>query len=373
MTMALAAQQAQYHLNFSNPPFGVAAAALAAHMEAANFVRAAQLSSPLATLEFTKSSMAGHLSDDRYGGLKIPQPGMSSSRTMGSSLSSSFGTSRLQVKVNSDGPTGGEDVGKSGSPPVSTSSSSAPQDSSSGGSPSHMMTNGKHVGTHSMPAILPFHGVKKVQALPKTVSQARPPTLVAGGGVRSPHHQSSPPPPSSPLTFPKSPATANSTASPLLNTIQSLTDSNPFKTSGTTILTTSSNSSSSGKGSNNTIYSAAQFTTATSFKKALTPPTSTAFSNPFKAGGGQQTQANNSLKKLAADLNTAQQKTLKGDNNILNALKKSSGGTNNSMENSGKLSDYVGGGGKGFNKGTGEVKKGGGMEAGGRKEVTTSS
>jgi hypothetical protein len=33
----------------------------------------------------------------------------------------------------------------------------------------------------------------------------------------------------------------------------------------------------------------------------------------------------NSLKKLAADLNTVHQKTLKGDNNILNPLKKSAG------------------------------------------------
>ena len=88
-------------------------------------------------------------------------------------------------------------------------------------------------------------------------------------------------------------------------------------------------------------------------------------SHPFQPrGGGQPQAANNSLKKLAADLNTAQQKTLKGDNNILNALKKSS-----SENSSNKLADF--GGNKGF--GGKDVKKVVEAGGGGRKEVTTSS
>jgi len=398
MTMALAAQQAQY-LNFSNQPFGAAAALAAAQMEAANFVAAntaaanfvraaqaaAQLSSaqsaaaavaasPLTTLEFTKPNLGGHLAEDRYGGLKIPQP------TVSRSLSS-FGTSRLQVKVNADSPPAAAD--KAASPAVTTgpfssattttSSSSSSRDS---GSPSQLTNGGTHnkhgiVGTHAMPAILPFHGVKKVQALPKSAGQtARPPALAALGGVggaKSPAH-SSPPPSGTAMTFAKSPATTttianttSSSSSPVVNTIQSLTDSNPFKTSGPVTAASPVNKTGSSP------FSASLFTKA--------PPTPTVPSagvnNPFKATlgvGGQTPPPNNSLKKLAADLNTAQQKALlKGDNNILNALKKS----NNSGDN--KLADFVGGG-KGFG-GKGDVKKA--MEAAGttvgRKEVTTSS
>ena len=363
MTMALAAhQQAQY----LSQPYG----ALAAQMEvanfatAANFVRAAQAAAqlsaqsttPLTTLEFTKSSLGGghHMGEDRYGVLKIPQPAGSRS---GGSLSS-FGTSRLQVKVNADGPAGEKPSSPPGNGPFSANTSlSLPRDA---GSPSQLTNGNKHVGTHSMPAILPFHGVKKVQALPKTSGQGLRPSLSSGGGAKSPHHHASPPPSASPLTFPKSPVTTTTT--PFLNSIQSLTDSNPFKTSSPT---SAANSNKAGSP-----YSHAAAFDTTTFKKAPTPPTPPTgmlsnSSHPFQPrGGGQPQAANNSLKKLAADLNTAQQKTLKGDNNILNALKKSS-----SENSSNKLADF--GGNKGF--GGKDVKKVVEAGGGGRKEVTTSS
>jgi hypothetical protein len=397
MTMALAAQQAQF-LNFSNhQPFVGAAAALAAQMEAANFAnnavnyvraaqqaaaaqRSSQSSAPMTTLEFTKAaaSLSGHLADDRYGVLKIPQPGGRSSNPSGGGSLSSFGTNRLQVKVNSD-----EGSRKSGSPPSAPYQVPATTSSSDSSSPSQLMANGKHVGTHSMPAILPFHGVKKVQALPKTASHSSPRPVVGissvmggGNGGKSPLQQQQSSPPASPLAFPKaSPAVANAPGSPLLNTIQSLTDSNPFTSSGPSpAATTAANSNN--KNGGHPVFSSIQ-----SFKA---PPSSvgsvvsTAHSNMFNKStnvnsGGQQPPppaANNSLKKLAADLNTAQQKTLKGDNVILNALKKSGG------SNGGKLSAGSDFGGKGFGGKVGggsEVKKVGETGGGGRKEVTTSS
>jgi hypothetical protein len=402
MTMALAAQQAQF-LNFSNhQPFVGAAAALAAQMEAANFAnnavnyvraaqqaaaaqRSSQSSSPMTTLEFTKAaaSLSGHLADDRYGVLKIPQPGRNNPSSGGSL--SSFGTNRLQVKVNPDGPAAHEGSRKAGSPPSApyqVPATTSASDSSS--SPSQLMANGKHVGTHSMPAILPFHGVKKVQALPKTASHSSPRPVAGissvmggGGGGKSPLQQQQSSPPASPLAFPKaSPAVSNAPGSPLLNTLQSLTDANPFASSaGPTTTTAAANSNN--KNGGHPVFSSVQ-----SFKA---PPSSvgsvvsTAHSNLFNKStnvnsGGQQQQpppaANNSLKKLAADLNTAQQKTLKGDNVILNALKKSGGNIG------GKLSAGSDFGGKGFGGkggGGGEVKKVGETGGGGRKEVTTSS
>jgi hypothetical protein len=404
MTMALAAQQAQF-LNFSNhQPFVGAAAALAAQMEAANFAnnavnyvraaqqaaaaqRSSQSSSPMTTLEFTKAaaSLSGHLADDRYGVLKIPQPGGRSSNPSGGGSLSSFGTNRLQVKVNPDGPAAQEGSRKSGSPPSAPYQVPATTSASDSSSPSQLMANGKHVGTHSMPAILPFHGVKKVQALPKTASHSSPRPVAGissvmggGNGGKSPLQQGSSPP-ASPLAFPKaSPAVANAPGSPLLNTIQSLTDSNPFASSSGPTTTAAAAAISNNKNGGHPVFSSVQ-----SFKA---PPSSvgsvvsTAHSNLFNKttnvnSGGQQQQplppaANNSLKKLAADLNTAQQKTLKGDNVILNALKKSGGNSG------GKLSASSDFGGKGFGGkggGGGEVKKVGETGGGGRKEVTTSS
>merc|ERR1719419_56355 len=111
--MALAAQHAQY-LNFSNQHQQIAAAAaLSAQVEAfananyinntaANLVRAAAAAqitqSPMTTLAFTKPISSY---DEHRFGLKIPQPNVS--RHPSPSVSS-FGTSRLQVKVNSDSP-----------------------------------------------------------------------------------------------------------------------------------------------------------------------------------------------------------------------------------------------------------------------------
>merc|ERR1719412_2191470 len=117
--MALAAQHAQY-LNFSNQQQIAAAAALSAQVEAvahanyinntaANLVRAAAAAqitqSPMTTLAFTKPISS---SDESRFGLKIPQPAVSRH----SSPVSSFGTSRLQVKVNSDGPKSGDKAGQ---------------------------------------------------------------------------------------------------------------------------------------------------------------------------------------------------------------------------------------------------------------------
>merc|ERR1712012_1467565 len=111
LTMALAAQQ-QY-LNFSNQH-----AALTAQMEAAQAIS----TTPVTSLAFTKPVTSS--------GLKIPQPPMSG-----------FGTSRLQLKVNQDSP-----------PTMEVPPTSSPKPASPVPRPAH----------HSMPAMLPFHGVKKV-------------------------------------------------------------------------------------------------------------------------------------------------------------------------------------------------------------------
>ena len=277
MTMAL--QQAQY-LNFSNQ-------LAAAQMEAATYVQAAQAASlvraaqaasqisqsPLTTLAFTKPTMS--TDEGRYG-LKIPTP----SRQQHIPPVSGFGTSRLQVKVNPDSPKDGSPR-NSPSPvvhlPASVGTSEANGTSS----------NGKSSGTHCMPAILPFHSVKKVHALPKTTTQTPRPVSVSSllktqtsSNTKSPELNGSPP------TTPKSVTFSNS--------IQSLTESNPFKTLAPT-----------------------KTPSMDSLKKVYTPPA--VMNNPFKTVTTAQV---NSLKKLAADLNTVQQKTQKGDNNILNCLKK---------------------------------------------------
>ena len=284
MTMAIAAQQAQY-LNFSNQGFGAAAALAAAQMEAANnyvqaanIVRAAQAAAhisqaPMTTVAFTQPTLSR---DDGRFGLKIPTPNIN--RHQNPSVSS-FGTSRLQVKVNSDAPRQGSPVSrgsKTPSPPVTFQN---PMDSNS----SLAALNGKTSGTHCMPAILPFHSVKKVQALPKTVSQSPRPVSISSVLKNE-----------SSLNLKSSSQSPGTAAKPLTTSVNSLTDSNPFKT-----LTPVKPSGLDG------------------LKKVPTPPSTP--SNPFKP----VTQAQvNSLKKLAADLNTVHQKTLKGDNNILSSLKK---------------------------------------------------
>ena len=318
MNMALAAQQAQY-LNFNNPQFGAAAALAAAQMEAANYVQAAnimraaqavsQISSqpPVTTLEFTKPNQASQ--DPARFGLKIPTPSLNRSHTP---TVSSFGTSKLQVKVNSDTivdnlKANTSNLNKSArlSPPTSTSS-----DFSGKTIPS----NGKSSGTHSMPAILPFHSAKKVQALPKsTVYSSRPTSVQTMLKVQS-----------NPKVSP-APSAIGPTGN--ANSVQSLTDSNPFKSS---VKPGSPGVKSLNKGS------------------MASPPTS--INNPFKPVTQSQV---NSLKKLAAGLTSAQEKVLKGDN-ILSALKKS----NNSDK---KLADL---------KGYGLENKSG--SDGGGKEVTSS-
>ena len=206
LTMALAAQQ-QY-LNFSNQH-----AALTAQMEAANYIKAMQAAQAISTTPVTSLAFTKPVTSS---GLKIPQPPMSG-----------FGTSRLQLKVNQDSPT------------MELPPTSSPKPASPVPRPAH----------HSMPAMLPFHGVKKVQALPKSSAQTRTiPSLLSRPSLPLPTSPSAPPP-------------AKKQATP------------------TTIL------HSTLKGPN---------------------------TNPQP----------NSLKKLVADLKTAQQKDLKTEN-LLSSLKKS--------------------------------------------------
>merc|ERR1712203_505535 len=124
LTMALAAQQ-QY-LNFSNQH-----AALTAQMEAANYIKAMQAAQAISTTPVTSLAFTKPVTSS---GLKIPQPPMSG-----------FGTSRLQLKVNQDNPPTME----------------VPPTSSPNLEPASPVPRPAH---HSMPAMLPLHGVKKVQA-----------------------------------------------------------------------------------------------------------------------------------------------------------------------------------------------------------------
>jgi len=307
MSMALAAQQHAQYLNFSNQQ--IAAAALSAHVEAvananyinntaANLVRAAAAAqitqSPMTTLAFTKPISSY---DENRFGLKIPQPNVSRHH---SPSVSSFGTSRLQVKVNSDSP-------KAESPkslPTSKSDSnfSANTNASLGDTSSSntfATTSASKIssGTHSMPAMLPFHGVKKVQALPKSVNQggrSLPISSLINKNQNNTSNTKSPPLTNSP---PKSPVVSSKPIITSASSIQSLTDSNPFKTSAPV------------KQMNTNFEN--------NLGKISTPQTPTSIQNPFKP----VTQVN-SLKKLVADLNSVQQKS-KAEN-ILNTLKKNS-------------------------------------------------
>ena len=152
LTMALAAQQ-QY-LNFSNQH-----AALTAQMEAANYIKAMQAAQAISTTPVTSLAFTKPVTSS---GLKIPQPPMSG-----------FGTSRLQLKVNQDSPT------------MELPPTSSPKPASPVPRPAH----------HSMPAMLPFHGVKKVQALPKSSAQTRTiPSLLSRPSLPLPTSPSAPPP-----------------------------------------------------------------------------------------------------------------------------------------------------------------------------------
>merc|ERR1712203_63222 len=152
LTMALAAQQ-QY-LNFSNQH-----AALTAQMEAANYIKAMQAAQAISTTPVTSLAFTKPVTSS---GLKIPQPPMSG-----------FGTSRLQLKVNQDSPT------------MELPPTSSPKPASPVPRPAH----------HSMPAMLPFHGVKKVQALPKSSAQTRTiPSLLSRPSLPLPTSPSAHPP-----------------------------------------------------------------------------------------------------------------------------------------------------------------------------------
>eukprot|EP00090_Calanus_glacialis_P038498 TRINITY_DN6715_c0_g1_i1.p1 TRINITY_DN6715_c0_g1~~TRINITY_DN6715_c0_g1_i1.p1 ORF type:complete len:1264 (-),score=266.76 TRINITY_DN6715_c0_g1_i1:252-4043(-) len=313
MSMALAAQQAaQQHaqyLNFSNQQIA-AAAALSAHVEAvananyinntaANLVRAAAAAqitqSPMTTLAFTKPISSY---DEHRFGLKIPQPNVSRHH---SPSVSSFGTSRLQVKVNSDSP-------KAESPKSlpttksdsnfssNTNTSSSLGDTSSSNTTATTSYSKISSGTHSMPAMLPFYGVKKVQALPKTVNQGGRSLPISSLINKNQNNTStkSPPLTNSP---PRSPVVSSKPNITSASSIQSLTDSNPFKTSAPVKQITTNFDNNLGK-----------------ISSAQTP---TNIQNPYKP----VTQVN-SLKKLVADLNSVQQKS-KAEN-ILNTLKKNS-------------------------------------------------
>lgn len=281
MSMALAAQQAQYLtnpvLNFSNQQHIAAAAAaqaFTAQMELHRAAAAAQASqAPVTTLEFAKNGIS------TGEGLRIPQPPVSRN---------SFATSRLQVKVNSDSPKpdSPKPVIPNSTFPGSVTTSSSPKSTGFG---NKMMS-----GTHSLPAMLPFHGAKKVQALPKTIQQPGRPGPVTNlkQDSRSPPQAQSPP---------ATPKTHNSTSS----SIQSLTNSNPFKTSAPSKPITPIFDKNPRKGNGSPAH------------------------NPFKPMAPQQ----NSLKKLVADLNTAQQNTLKNGNAKMGGIsKKSFGGMNGKVD-----------------------------------------
>ena len=201
---------------------------------AANILRASA-KSPMTTLAFTKPIS----SEDGRMGLNIPQPSLS---RQSSPTVSSFGTSRLQVKVNSDSEK--SEAGKA-----------------------HKLKG----GSHSLPAQLPFHDMKKVHAIPKSLnSTGRSPISsllkTQNTSTKSPPLTSSPP---------KSPVVASK---PLISSTPSPTD----KTG----------------------------------------------QSPVKvgSGGGKLNIANkpvnqvNSLKKLVADLNSVQKKKAE---NLLNTLQKS--------------------------------------------------
>jgi len=147
-------------------------------------------------------------------------------------------------------------------------------------------------GTHSLPAMLPFHGAKKVQALPKTLHQGgrTGPLTSLKQDSRSPPQSQSPP---------STPKTQNSTSS----SIQSLTNSNPFKTSAPSKPITPIFDKNPRKGSGSPAH------------------------NPFKPMAPQQ----NSLKKLVADLNTVQQNSLKNGSGKLGG-KKGFGGMNGKVD-----------------------------------------
>ena len=206
---------------------------------AASILRASA-KSPMTTLAFTKPNG----SDEGRMGLKIPQPSVS---RQSSPTISSFGTSRLQVKVNSD---------------------SEKTEKGSTGSSKAQLTG----GSHSLPAQLPFHDMKKVHAIPKSFNATGRSPISSLLKTQNTSSTKSPPltssPQKSPVVGPKS----------IISTTPSPTDKNaqsPVKQNGGSKLTVAN--------------------------------------KPVNQG--------NSLKKLVADLNLAQNR--KKAENLQNTLQKS--------------------------------------------------
>ena len=279
MTMALAQAQAQQHLQQQQYLNQVAAAALsgqlpqleaAAAVANANYnlvARAAAVAqitqSPMTTLAFTKPISS---SEDNRFGLKIPQPSVSRQSSPG--VQGNFGSGRLQVKVNSDSSKSDNAKPTNKSPNRSLGETKTSTTSPLSSGTSHKIPT----GIHSMPAMIPFHDMKRAQAIPKSVTNSSRPLPISSllnksSGTKSPSLTNSPSKTSSPISS---------------DTFKS---SNPVK---------QMNSSQSGKLS----------------------PANIAPSNPLKSS--IQTQ---SLKKLVTDLNSLKQK--KADN-LHNTLKKNS-------------------------------------------------
>jgi len=230
MTMALAQQQAQY-LSLQNP---LAAAALTSQLEAAaaaananyinninnSLVRAAAANitqSPMTTLAFTKP-VSSEQDTNRFG-LKIPQPPPATRHS--SPSVSNFGTSRLQVKVNSDSPKPADISSKS--LPVSKSVNGDTKTSSPSSAPK------LPAAIHSMPAMIPFQDMKKVQAIPKTFSNTNRSLPISSilsksnSGVKTGNS----PPKSPSVTTPSSLTTESKTSSPSPVKSISSSDSKP--------------------------------------------------------------------------------------------------------------------------------------------------
>ena len=286
MSMALAQQQ--YLTSLNNPlaaaalstQFEVAAAAAAnanyinnINNTAANLVRAAAAitQSPMTTLAFTKPISSSQ--DNRFG-LKIPQPPPAAVSRHSSPSVSNFGTSRLQVKVNSDNPKTPSSKSVPSSKPENGSSLDTKTSPTSSSTTS---TNKVPSAIHSMPAMIPFHDMKKVQAIPKTFSNTnRSPisSILNKTQNNSSLKTGTNSPPKSPVV-----TSANS---------HNLTESNPFKTSSPSPVKNISE--------NNSVKQS--------------PANSPA---PYKP-------VTKSLTKLVADLNSAVKQ--KKAENLLNSLKK---------------------------------------------------
>ena len=271
MTMALAQAQAQQHLQQQQylnqvlsgqlPQLEAAAAAAVANANynlVARAAAAAQITqSPMTTLAFTKPISS---SEENRFGLKIPQPSVSRQSSPG--VQGNFGSGRLQVKVNSD-----SSKSDNAKPTTKSPNRSLGETKTSTTSPLNKIPT----GIHSMPAMIPFHDMKRAQAIPKSAANSSRSLPISSllnksSGTKSPSLTNSPSKTNSPVSS------------------DSFKSSNPVK---------QMNSS-----------------------QSKLSPANSAPSNPLKSS--IQTQ---SLKKLVTDLNSLKQK--KADN-LHNTLKKNS-------------------------------------------------